>query len=56
MSMFAYAMAFLPAAAALTVTAFVIADRREGAALNDLRNLQTDVLHEEDDALQSTAA
>jgi hypothetical protein len=58
MSMFAYAMAFLPAVAVLTVAAFVVVDRRDGAALNDLRDLHSDVaaLQEDTDALQSTAA
>jgi hypothetical protein len=59
MSLFTYAMALLPAVAALTVTAFIIADRRDGAALNELRELTTDfaALPQEDgDALESSAA
>lgn len=56
MSMFAYALAFLPSAAALTVAAFAIADTREGAALNRLRELSVREPEEQDDARQSPAA
>jgi hypothetical protein len=57
MSMLAYAMTLLPTIAVLIVAAFFVADRRDGAALNELRDLSATMAEasSDDDALESAA-
>ena len=58
MSIFAQALALLPAVAALIVTLIAIADRRDAATLRDICDLHLDpeVLSAEADELESSAA
>ncbi len=58
MALFAQALALLPAVTALVVILITLADRRDGAFLNDIRELHLDdaAVSSDEEELESTAA